>query len=174
MIRHHAALILEQNEARPAQRGCDLLPVMEGGVVVAERRMEAAYPDGGGVAELISELPTLQVRVDPTVLVYLKGQFEQRARVLAELRIQEYVEGAHIGALQPGFVGRVIADAYIEKAMQRNARAAAAPSGARVGQLRQLLLDTLQASLRLCLRLLLCLRLRLCLRLCGCGRGRRG
>src|ERR1700730_10594703 len=157
MIRHYAALILEQNESWPAQRGCDFLPVMERGVVVAERRVEATDPDGGGVAELITELTTLEVRIDPTVLVDLESQFEQRAGVLAALQIQIYVEAPDIGSLQPGFVGRVIADAYVKKAMQRNARAAAAPSCARVGQLRQLLFDTLQASLCLCL----CLRLRL-------------
>src|SRR5258707_2609740 len=171
MIRHHSALIFEQDEPRPAQRGCDFLAVMERGVVVAERRVETPYPDGRGVAELIADLAALQVRVDLTLFAYLESQFEQRAGVLAELRIQKYVEAASIGALQLWLVRRVIADAHVEKTVQRNTRRTSASSGIRAGELRQLLLDVLQTSLRLRLRLRLSLSLRHGFS-DGCGRRR--
>ncbi len=56
--------------------------------------------------------------------------------MLAQLGIQKYIEGADIGALQAGFVRRMIAYTYVEKAMQRNARRAAASSCIRVRELR--------------------------------------
>src|ERR1700676_3581931 len=64
MIRHDAALIFEQQEPWPAQGGRDFLAVMEGGIVVAERRVGAPDPYGRCVTELRADLRALKIRCD--------------------------------------------------------------------------------------------------------------
>src|SRR5262249_56813055 len=119
---HDAAVMLELEEARPAQRRGDLLSMVEGGVVVAVRRVEASGPDGSGVAQLIADLRTLEVDAHLAVLAHFEIELEQCPRTAAEARGEKEVELGDARAMILGELWVVVADPDVGERVQRYAQ----------------------------------------------------
>ena len=121
MRRHDPALVFEGEEPRPQHRGLDLRAVVESGVPVAERSVEAAAPQRQRIAERIAELDPFQVDHQRAVLVLFEHEFDDRLDSLADGRRHIQVDVAKTEAAAPsGVVGRITGVADIDKSADRN------------------------------------------------------
>src|SRR6267154_895693 len=91
--RDHAAGVFEIDHLRPQHRGLQLLAVVKCGVPVAERRMEAAEPDGGRIAEGITDLQSLEIRRKVAGFFVLEHELDHRFDVRRQLGRKIEIEG---------------------------------------------------------------------------------
>src|SRR5207253_6090219 len=117
---HDAAMVLELNEARTPEGGCNLLTMMKGGVVVPIGRMKPSKPHGRRIRELVAELRALQIDPHGAVRAHFEVQLEEGASTAAEPWRQEEIQLTHIGALVLGKLRVVVSDADVRKAVGRH------------------------------------------------------
>src|SRR6185503_6199056 len=84
--------------------------MVECGVPVAERSVEAAKPDGEVVTERVTDLQSLKIDDEPPVLLSLEYEFDHRPNVGRELGRKIEVEGGVEKALVSPVSGEICAD----------------------------------------------------------------
>ena len=104
MDRNHAAEVFKIDHLRAQHRGLQLLAVVKGGVPVAERRMEAAQPDGGCIGEGITDLQALQIRSKSAGCFFvleheLDHRLDVRRQLGRKIEIDRTVEEAFVSAV---------------------------------------------------------------------------